>query len=228
MNSGGRLVNDAEHSAWFYDTACIFLAISLLIACSSGNKTSQQTASVPPPTPAKPIVSVVMDTVTGSINGAWQAVQAPLEDVNLKRAPIPETLKHISNPYLLPAPLNCSVLASEILTLNMVLGPDAAIAVGDQGGGLPSSWHDIKMPSWQNRQQYMQQGVQQSSNMMQEKAADLVRSKVDIIPYRNWVRRLSGADAHAKKVAQAYAAGQSRRSFLKGLSLGMGCQYIIY
>lgn len=169
---------------------------------------------------AKPTSSVIGATFKGSFWGAVGAVQSPLEDIGLKRQPIPEKLEAVlQNPYAKPIPMNCPKISSELLVLNQLLGPDMGIAAGDTPSML-----GIPMPSWQNRGQYVQKG----SEMVQQQAADTVKGQVDIIPYRNWVRKLSGAERHAKKVEQAYEAGRLRRAYLKGLALVLGCGNMFY
>lgn len=172
------------------------------------------------PTHIKPASSVIGDTVKGSFWGAVGAVQSPLEDIGLKRQPIPEKLEMVlQNPYAKTIPMNCPKVSSELLVLNQLLGPDMGIAVGDTPSML-----GIPMPSWQNRAQYVQKGA----DLAQQQAADTVRGQVDIIPYRNWVRKLTGAERHAKKVEQAYEAGRLRRAYLKGLALVLGCGNMFY
>ncbi len=43
------------------------------------------------------------------------------------------------------------------------------------------------------------------------------------IPYRSWVRKLSGADAQQKRMRAAVAAGAVRRAHLKGLGEQLDC-----
>jgi hypothetical protein len=44
------------------------------------------------------------------------------------------------------------------------------------------------------------------------------------IPYRSWVRKLSGADAQQKRMRAALAAGAVRRAYLKGLGEQLRCE----
>jgi hypothetical protein len=44
-----------------------------------------------------------------------------------------------------------------------------------------------------------------------------------IVPYRSWVRKLSGAERYSKEVAAAITAGGVRRSYLKGFGQAGGC-----
>ena len=56
-------------------------------------------------------------------------------------------------------------------------------------------------------------------------ALDVVRDTVtDFIPMRSWVRRLSGAEQHSRRVRQSIEAGLVRRSFLKGVGLQRSCR----
>ncbi len=54
--------------------------------------------------------------------------------------------------------------------------------------------------------------------------AAVQRSAEGVLPFRTWIRKLSGAESAAKKAAEAVAAGTARRTFLKGLSAGQNCQ----
>ena len=49
------------------------------------------------------------------------------------------------------------------------------------------------------------------------------RTAEDVVPFRGWVRKLSGAERYSKEVAAAIAAGTIRRGFLKGLGQAAGC-----
>jgi len=44
-----------------------------------------------------------------------------------------------------------------------------------------------------------------------------------VIPFRGWVRKLTGAERHDKLVANAIGAGRVRRAYLKGLGEARGC-----
>jgi hypothetical protein len=45
----------------------------------------------------------------------------------------------------------------------------------------------------------------------------------DAIPFRGWVRKLSGAEKHERLVRDAITAGAVRRAYLKGLGEAKGC-----
>ena len=45
----------------------------------------------------------------------------------------------------------------------------------------------------------------------------------DLLPFRGWVRKLSGADRHRKALEAAIKAGGVRRGYLKGAGMRMNC-----
>jgi hypothetical protein len=51
----------------------------------------------------------------------------------------------------------------------------------------------------------------------------LQRTAEGVIPFRSWIRKISGAEQYSKRVASAIAAGTARRAFLKGLRVAKGC-----
>ena len=55
-------------------------------------------------------------------------------------------------------------------------------------------------------------------------ALDAIKGAAEgLIPYRSWVRKLSGAERASKAVAAAISAGMVRRGFLKGLLQAQTC-----
>jgi hypothetical protein len=44
------------------------------------------------------------------------------------------------------------------------------------------------------------------------------------IPFRGWVRKLSGAERHSEDIAASIGAGTARRAFLKGVAVARTCQ----
>ena len=46
----------------------------------------------------------------------------------------------------------------------------------------------------------------------------------DVIPFRGWVRKLTGAERHDSLVQAAITAGGVRRAYLKGLGESRGCK----
>lgn len=129
------------------------------------------------------------------------AAASPLADLNLVQASIPPVLTEARRePYRPPAPRTCSELAREIGQLDLALGADL-----DQPASEPS---------------LLERGGEEAGDA----AIDTIKSAAEgMIPFRAWVRRLSGADRHSKAVAAAVAAGTVRRAYLKGLGQALRC-----
>ena len=126
------------------------------------------------------------------------AVAAPLRDVNLLRTKIPPVLlEALADPYQRPVPPTCARLAELIRPLNAAMGDDL-----DEP--------DIEDQSVQVRGKDAALGAVASATS-------------DIIPFRGWVRKLTGAERHDTLVAAAITAGGVRRAYLKGLGEARGC-----
>jgi hypothetical protein len=55
-------------------------------------------------------------------------------------------------------------------------------------------------------------------------AVDALRSAAgSVVPFRGWVRKLSGAERYERSVIAAIAAGTVRRAYLKGLGQAQAC-----
>lgn len=151
--------------------------------------------------------SLAMQTISGSVKGALEAVQSPLVDLNIKRSEIPESLQHITGrPYATPERLQCKVMKEEIEALDSALGPDMS------SGEIKNSLTDDKTD-------YVKEGA----SMLQSEAIGFVAGKASIIPFRGIVRQVTGAAKHSKEVARAYESGKLRRAYLKGLSTALKC-----
>lgn len=135
--------------------------------------------------------------------GAGEAATAPLEDLNLRREQIPTVLLQAeANPYDMRTLSRCAAIAAEVRKLDEALGPDT------------------------------DEPPQQDGSYLSERAADAAakatldairNTTTDFIPGRNWIRRLSGADAHSRHVQSAIQAGRMRRAFLKGSGMQRNC-----
>jgi hypothetical protein len=162
--------------------------------------------------PARPVTTIVSDTVVGTVHGAWATVQMPFEDLNLKRQAIPEKLQQLmDHPYALPPQMLCEGISKEIAELDILLGPDVCTIDHPTGTTVVVS----------RKGEYIDQGA----TFARDQAVGIVRGKIDVIPFRGVVRKITGAEKHAKEVERAYQAGRLRRAFLKGLaaSFGPGC-----
>lgn len=131
------------------------------------------------------------------------AIASPLSDLNLVNTDIPEVLlKAKMAPYALPAELSCAWLQEEVQGLSAVLGPDVDQIKRDASGNL----------------------IDQGSDVLGNAAVNALRSFTEgVIPFRAWIRRLTGADRSARELAAAGIAGIVRRSYLKGYQMAKGC-----
>lgn len=134
---------------------------------------------------------------TSSVGAAEQAAATPLNDLHLVRAEIPPVLLGaLKAPYALPAAGACEALAADVQALDAVLGADL----------------DVKAPP-------------SDPGLIERGAVDALRGAAEgVVPFRGWVRKLSGAERYERNVAAAIAAGTVRRAFLKGLAQAGGCQ----
>jgi hypothetical protein len=127
------------------------------------------------------------------------AATTPLSDLNLVNAPIPPALAAATAaPYALPSDASCPALATAVRALDEVLGPDLDTPPSTGNPGL------------------IERGGEAAASALQQSAEG-------IVPFRGWVRKISGAERYSRQVAAAIAAGTVRRGFLKGLAAARGC-----
>lgn len=131
------------------------------------------------------------------------AATAPLNDLNLVRADIPPVLAAARrDPYLTPDPLSCDALGAGIHALDEVLGADLDTPPTPGNPGL------------------IERGTSAAGNA----AVGALRGAAEgVVPFRGWVRKLTGAERYSREVAASIAAGTVRRAYLKGLGLARGC-----
>jgi hypothetical protein len=146
---------------------------------------------------------VLAGCATTSGDDLGHAVTAPLNDLNLVRDKIPDVLNAAhAAPYALPQNVSCDALSASVVELNEVLGAD------------------IDAPPAAREKSLAERGFDELGRV----ALDAVRHTTEsVIPFRNWVRKLSGAERYSREVANAVTAGTARRAFLKGLAAGKGC-----
>jgi hypothetical protein len=125
-----------------------------------------------------------------------QAATQPLQDLNVVRAEIPPVLVAAQkSPYALPADRSCTGIADDVRALDAVLGADLDTPATDRNPSL-----------------------------VERGASDALRNAAEgVIPFRGWVRRLTGAERYSREVAAAIAAGTIRRAYLKGFGQSTGC-----
>lgn len=126
----------------------------------------------------------------------------PLKDFNLSSTAIPPILLQAkARPYAAPGDQACPKLMDEVTQLDEVLGPDLDAAELPEEGKLA-----------------------RATTVVGNAAVGAVQRTVEgAIPFRGWVRKLSGAERQSRDVAAAIAAGTLRRGFLKGVALAHNC-----
>ena len=128
------------------------------------------------------------------------AVAAPLRDLNLLRTKIPPVLlEAMADPYYRPPSkkLTCGDIDGLLEPLDQALGADLDEASKDQD--------DL---------------VQKGQGVVLGAVAGATSG---VIPFRGWIRKLSGAEKHDSFVQAAITAGAVRRGYLKGLGESRGC-----
>jgi hypothetical protein len=124
------------------------------------------------------------------------AATTPLSDLNVVRADIPPVLAAAQKaPYTAPADKSCAALATDVQALDAALGAD------------------LDTPATGSNPSLIERG-----------ANDALRNAAEgVIPFRGWVRKLSGAERYSREVAAAIAAGTIRRAYLKGIAQAGAC-----
>jgi hypothetical protein len=148
------------------------------------------------PADGSPRVQTTSDANQESVRGA---VSAPLRDLNVLRTKIPPALlEAVADPYARPPDMTtCRQLIAMVRPLDDALGAD------------------FDMPS-----------VDEDDLLVKGREAALgavAGLTTDAIPFRGWVRKLTGAERHDQLVQASIAAGAVRRAYLKGLGESRGC-----
>ena len=177
-------------------------------ACTSQTKSPQADEAAAPTSAAAPTGTASEQASEASRAKKTEtefadALVAPLADLNLVRTPIPPVLQAAQQaPYAQPADDSCTGLRQEVTDLNRVLGADLDIPVS---AGQPSL-------------------LERGSDLATHAVINAVRdSTTGVLPFRSWIRRLTGAEKHARAVIAAISAGAVRRAYLKGLGQAQGC-----
>ena len=174
---------------------CLSLSLIITACATSPNSNSDGDADAQS--------SATDRAIHQSQDGFSDAALSPLEDINLKRAAIPEEFKDIRNPYAVDPETSCETIAKEVTTLDSLLGRD---------------W-DVPPPDKKGLNDRAADGASTAF-------LDAVSSGASgIIPYRGIVRTVTGANSQATKVRKAYERGSHRRTFLKAIGLMKGCAY---
>ena len=149
------------------------------------------------------VVVALSACATHDQSSVADAATAPLNDFNLIHADIPAVLAEAQKqPYLLPADMSCHALSAAILGLDAALGPDLDAPATELNPGL----------------------MERGTNEAKSSVVGALRSTTEgIVPFRGWVRKLSGAEEYSRKVAASITAGIVRRAFLKGFKVSREC-----
>jgi hypothetical protein len=141
----------------------------------------------------------VQTTAEADREGVKGVAESPLRDMNVLRTKIPEVLlQAMADPYERPASGKCIDLVARINPLNDALGEDLDLTAKADEDGM------------------MAKGKTTALTVASGAASD-------VIPFRGWIRKLSGAEQHDKYVQAAITAGAVRRAYLKGLGEAKGC-----
>jgi len=137
--------------------------------------------------------------------GVIDATAQPLRDVNLVRQEIPMVLRGLEYPYSTASLTEgCPEIARQIASLDAVLGPESY-----QPGPNRNVWD-------------------RSGDFVEDQVIEAAQDTVnDFIPFRSWIRRLSGASRAERDALRAVANGQQRRTFLRGYGASLGCPAVI-
>ena len=140
----------------------------------------------------------VQTTAEADRSGVKGVAESPLRDLNVLRTKIPEVLlQAMADPYERPGAGRC---------------PDLLLRLGPLDDALGD---DLDAPS-QKQEGMMDKGKTTALTVASGAASD-------VIPFRGWIRKLSGAERHDRYVQAAITAGAVRRAYLKGLGEAKGC-----
>ncbi len=171
----------------------LFLVSFLLTACATQNTDS---------TASEVVAESVDNARERTRSGLEDAALQPLNDLNLRKVPIPALLKNMPTPYY-SFPVGCGQISHEVSQLTLILGDDIDIHI-ERDDDLTIS--------------------EEAGEEISDTALDTIRDvSTSPIPFRSLVRRATGAKAYDKKVRRAYERGLQRRAFLKGVGLASGC-----
>lgn len=148
-------------------------------------------------------LTVMLSACASQVAPVTDAATTPLTDLNMVQAPIPPVLVEAQRrPYAVPLDVSCVSLATQVRALDEVLGPDLDAPATAANPGL----------------------IERGATLVTDEAVGTIRGAAEgVIPYRKWVRKLSGAERYSKDVAAAIAAGTVRRAFLKGQTTARSC-----
>lgn len=139
------------------------------------------------------------------------AAVTPLNDLNLVRAPIPPVLQAAqARPYGFAAVAgapeaspDCAALATQVRALDEVLGAD------------------LDSPPSADKPSLLERGGAAAGDAT---VGAVRRTAEGVVPFRGWIRKLTGAERYSRQVAAAITAGSARRAWLKGYADARDCR----
>jgi len=141
------------------------------------------------------------DRVDDVRRGVVDAAASPFRDIGLVRPEVPETLQGLAYPYASAGlTVGCDAVLYEIGKLDAILGTENFQPGAERG--------------------ISSRGLDAIEGAVINAARDAAG---DIIPYRGWVRRISGAAKAEKEASRAIIQGQTRRAYLRGYGSALGC-----
>ncbi len=176
-------------------TALLLVCVLAVPACASREKE-------PKPSLGDNMGDAAQSAMSQTRDGLGNAAMSPLEDFNLRRDTIPPVLAMIENPYDLPVDLTCPDLTRLIAELDGALGAD-----------------------WDNPQPDERLRTEKLADRAATAALDAISDEArGLIPFRDVVRKATGADSHEKRLSLAYKLGAQRRAYLKGYGIALNCE----
>ena len=141
----------------------------------------------------------VQTTSEADRSGVKGVAESPLRDLNVLRTKIPEVLlQAMADPYERPGPGRCADLSERLQPLNEALGEDLDVTSKEGEDGMMAKGKTTALAVASN-------------------------AASSIVPFRGWIRKLSGAEQHDRYVQAAITAGAVRRAYLKGLGEAKRC-----
>ena len=148
------------------------------------------------------------------------AATTPMADFNVGQDDIPSLLLDAKkHPYDKPADQSCDALWADVKALVQdALGETFLDRLGDLAH-VGVAFAEVHVIADADASE-----VDRGVAFIGDTALGAFKGAVEgLVPYRSWIRKLSGAERHSREVATAIAAGTARRAFLKGLRTGQGC-----
>jgi hypothetical protein len=110
------------------------------------------------------------------------------------------------SPYDDASKMSCEEIVQEVKALDEILGAD------------------LDAPNLNKDANIFERGAGQAGNAAVGTATDAIRRTTEgVIPFRSWIRKLTGAEGHSREIQACIASGIVRRAYLKGIGQKSGC-----